>query len=203
MAFGSERELALARLPAQGEATTPLPVIAIDLGPLLPRDEARLDRVRVLCTAEHATVIALDRESGLHAVRCEPGTCTRSPLLARAVSGFDAALPGDGTAVVAYARRDQPQVTVVRLDARAAPLGPAQVPAPCWDPQGGMCGQPTLVAAPSGLMLCARDGSDLVALESPDGGKHWRALGGLQVRTAISNDASAPMQQHRIRKGLD
>jgi hypothetical protein len=203
IAFGSDRELALARVAAGGVASTPLPATALDLGPLLPRDEARRDRVRLLCAAERATLVVLARDHTLRALRCDPGGCARSAALANTVTAFDAAIAPDENAVLAYARSDQPQVTVVRLDARAAPLGPPHTPAPCWDPQGGMCGQPTLVVAPSRLLLCARDGSDLVALESHDGGQRWKPLGGLKVGTAISTDANAPMQQHRIRKGLD
>jgi hypothetical protein len=203
IAFGSDSELALARIAADGAASTPLSATPLDLGPLLPRDEARRDRVRLLCEAERATLVVLARDHTLRALRCDPAGCAQSAALVGSVTAFDAAIaPGD-SAVLAYARSDQPQVTVVRLDARAVPHGPPHTPAPCWDPQGGMCGQPTLVVAPSRLLLCARDGSDLVALESHDGGQRWKPLGGLKVGTAISTDVNAPMQQHRIRKGLD
>jgi hypothetical protein len=201
-AYGTDAELALSRIEPGDEPTRPLPAAALDLGVLLPRDEQRRDRVRVLCAAERATVVVLARDRTLRALRCDRTACAHGPVLAGGVTAFDAVVTGD-TTVVAYTRSDQPQVTVVRLDAKAAPLEPAHTPAPCWDPQGGMCGQPTLVTAPSRLLLCARDGSDLVALESQDGGRHWKPLGGLQVDSAISSDVNAPMQQHRIRKGLD
>jgi hypothetical protein len=203
VAFGTESELALARVHAQVEPSTPLPASAFDIGALVPRDESGRDRVRVLCEAERATLVVLARDRTLQVLRCDPDSCVRTFVLARGVTGFDAALTADDVAVLAYARSDQPQVTVVRVDAGGAVLGDAQTPAPCWDPTGGMCGQPTLVAAPGRLLLCARDGSDLVALESPDGGQRWRPLSGLKVSNAISTDAHAPMQQHRIRKGLD
>jgi hypothetical protein len=203
VAFGSERELALARVPAEGEATLPWPASALQIGALLPRDESRRDRVRVVCGAAHATLVVLGSDETLNVLRCDPASCARTPTLARGVTAFDVAVTVDDVAVVAYARRDQPQVTVVRIDARGSTLAPPQTPAPCWDPTGGMCGQPTLVAEPGRLLLCARDGSDLVALESQDGGERWRPLSGLKVSNALSNDVSAPMEQHRIRKGLD
>jgi hypothetical protein len=203
IAFGSQRELALARVPAQGEPTTPWPAGALEIGALLPRDESNRDRVRVVCEAEHATLVVLGGDQTLNVLRCDSASCARTPTLARGVTAFDVAVTADDVAVVAYARSDQPQVTVVRIDARGSTLAPPQTPAPCWDPTGGMCGQPTLVAAPGRLLLCARDGSDLVALESHDGGQRWRPLSGLKVGNAISTDVSAPMQQHRIRKGLD
>jgi len=203
VAFGSESELALARVSAQGEPTTPWPTSTFAIGPLIPRDESGRSRVRVLCDAERATLVVLGSDQTLHVLRCGPDSCVRTPVLARGVNGFDAAVTADNVAVLAYARSDQPQVTVVRVDSGGAALGDAQTPAPCWDPTGGMCGQPTLVAAPSRLLLCARDGSDLVALESQDGGQRWRPLSGLKVDSAISTDVHAPMQQHRIRKGLD
>ena len=66
-----------------------------------------------------------------------------------------------------------------------------------------MCGQPTLVTDGSRLLLCAREGSDLLALESEDGGRAWKPLSGLKVSTAINTDVNAAMEQHRKRKGLD
>ena len=66
-----------------------------------------------------------------------------------------------------------------------------------------MCGQPTLVADSGRLLLCARDGSDLLAIESEDAGRTWKSMSGLQVSNAAPTDADAPMRQHRLRKGLD
>ncbi len=203
IAFGTDSELALARVSAEGEPTIPWPTSAFAIGALIPRDESSRSRVRVLCDAERATLVVLGSDQTLQMLRCKTDSCVRTPVLARGVDAFDAAVTADDVAVLAYARSDQPQVTIVRIDRGGAVLGAAQTPAPCWDPTGGMCGQPTLVASPSRLLLCARDGSDLVALESQDGGQRWRPLSGLKVGNAISSDVHAPMQQHRIRKGLD
>jgi hypothetical protein len=53
------------------------------------------------------------------------------------------------------------------------------------------------------VLLCGRDGSDLLAIESADGGHHWTAMSGLQGQGGANADPNAPMRQHRIRKGLD
>ena len=66
-----------------------------------------------------------------------------------------------------------------------------------------MCGQPTLVADSGRLLLVGRDGTDLLAIESNDGGEHWLPMSGLKVDHAINTDPSAPMNQHRLRKGLE
>jgi hypothetical protein len=66
-----------------------------------------------------------------------------------------------------------------------------------------MCGKPTLVNDSGRLLLCGRDGADLLAIESNDGGEHWLPMSGLKVDSAISTDVSAPMNQHRLRKGLE
>jgi len=202
IAFGGESELSVVRVPAQGAASTLLPASGYALGPLLPRDEDLRDRVRLSCEGERALLMLLTSGRELFALRCDASSCAQGAALARDVTAFDAVLAGEHT-IVAFARANQPQLGVLRLDARGAPLGKPATPAPCWDPSGGMCGQPTLATAPGRLILSARDGSDLLALESQDGGQRWHPLRGLKVGSAISTDVSAPMQQHRIRKGLD
>jgi hypothetical protein len=202
IAFGTQTELSLASVASDGQASPLLTAAPIALGEALHPEDGGHDRLRMLCGAQSATLVAATRERALLALRCNAGRCERGPELAREVATFDAALAGD-TTLVAYSRSAQPQVVVVRLDARGQPLAAGQTPAACWDPQSGMCGQPTLVADAGRLLLCARDGSDLLALESEDGGEHWKSLSGLKVSGAINTDVSAPMQQHRLRKGLD
>jgi hypothetical protein len=179
-----------------------LPAEPLALGPVVPRDEARHDRMRLLCGREAPSAIVLTAARELMALRCTRERCVRGPQLAREVTGFDAVLSGD-TAVVAYSRKNEPQISVVQVDAQGAARAAAETPAPCWDPAGGLCGQPTLTQAGTRLLLCARDGSDLLALESNDGGRRWQPLPGLQRGTAINTDPNAPLQQHRLRKGLE
>lgn len=201
IAFGTEDELVLTRVAPEGTFSVPLPAAQLALSTPSPDAGTWSERIRIECSAQRAILLALETDGALSLFRCDAGACTRTRV-ARGVAAFDAALSGE-TAVVAYARDGQPQIAIARVDAHGALLGEARTPAPCWDPQGGMCGQPTLVAAPDRLLLCARDGSDLIALESSDAGRHWTPLRGLRAQTPLDGDPSAPMQQHRIRKGLD
>ena len=202
MAFGTREELALVRVGADGVAVPLLPPTALPLGPVLPRDDARRDRVRMQCGPAGVTLMALPENRGLFALRCTRDACVRGPVVATEVVTFDAAHSGDGL-IVAYTRRGEPQIAVLRADAKGAPIGPPQTPAPCWDPEGGLCGQPTLTVAEDRVLLCARENADLLALESNDGGLRWQPLPGLQRGSAISTDPNAPLQQHRRRKGLE
>jgi hypothetical protein len=201
IAYGTARALALSRVTDGGAPSQPLPETALSLGPLVPRNESARDRVRVLCSADHATVLVHGADRVLTILRCDAEACARAEV-APSVAAFDAALSGDD-AVVAYSRDGHPQIAVVRLDARGAPRAPPITPAPCWDPEGGMCGQPTLLAARERLLLCARESSDLLVLESNDGGAGFAPLRGLRVHSTVGTDAGAPMQQHRRRHGLD
>jgi hypothetical protein len=200
--FGTHTELAITRVGTDGVASPLLPATLMNMGePLHPEDPAR-DRVRMLCGAQHATIVAVDAVGDLRAVRCTTQGCEQGQPIARDVTVFDA-VSARGVTLVAYARKRAPQIVVTRLDEHLAPIGPPQTPAACWDPVSGMCGQPTLVADSGRLLLCARDGSDLLAIESDDSGIHWKPMSGLKVKSAISTDVSAPMDQHRLRKGIE
>jgi hypothetical protein len=200
--YGTQSELAIARIGADGEPNAVLPAASIALGdPLHPEDPGH-DRLRLLCRSGRALLVATTRERSLFTLGCDRERCERGPELARDVSGFDASAFGE-TTLIAYARSAQPQLVVLRLDAHGAPLEAGQTPAACWDPHGGMCGQPKLASDGSRLLLCAREDSDLLALESEDGGRVWKTLSGLKVSTAINTDVNAAMEQHRKRKGLE
>ena len=179
------------------------PATPIALGePLHESDPAR-DRLRVWCDATHATAVAVTTDDALVAVRCDATRCETSPALAHDVASFDAKPAADGATLVAYAQRTRPQVVVGRLASGATQLDAVQTPAACWDPDGGMCGQPTLVVDSSRIVLCARDGTDLLAIETEDNGVHWKAMSGLHVSGPSPSEVNAPMRQHRLRKGLD
>ncbi|MFI5308505.1 MAG: hypothetical protein ACHQ53_14195 [Polyangiales bacterium] len=202
VAFGSERALSVSRVPQAGAPVTVLAPTPLALGePLHPEDPSH-DRVRLLCRGEDATVVLADADRHLVSFHCDAQSCEQGPEVARAVMGFDAvALPE--LTLVAYSRSAQPQITVQQLDLHGAPRSASTTPGACWDPTSGMCGLPTLVNDRARVLLCARDGADLLALESSDQGAHWQPLSGLRVQGAVSTDVNAPMQQHRKRKGLD
>lgn len=223
--FGTDAELLVARVAHQtgqaptgaeaqtatqapSAASTPTAVLsaplALPLGAPLTADDPGSDRVRVLCDEASALLVIATANGELRALRCDAERCGPGDAepLATHVSGFDAVRTPAG-ALVAYSEVEEPQLRVLRLDAHGAPRGIATTPAACWDPAGGMCGKPTLAADSGRLLLCARDGSDLLALESDDGGARWKPLSGLKVGSATSTDAKSPMDQHRLRKGLE
>jgi hypothetical protein len=223
VAFGTDSELVVAQLakgarPAtdaeNGSPAPPAPPaapsvlatapLALELGAPLTDDDPGNDRVRVLCGDGGTQLVLATANGELLALRCDGGRCVpgSSTPIATHVVGFDAARTANGT-VLAYSQAEEPQLRVARLDAAGKLLAPAHTPAACWDPAGGMCGKPTLAADSGRLLLCARDGSDLLVLESDDGGARWKPMSGLKVGSATSTDASSPMDQHRLRKGIE
>jgi hypothetical protein len=200
--FGTESALAITRVASDGIAVPLLATTPMAVGMPVHAEDPAQDRMRMLCSADQAIFLFNDVKGGLRALRCDAHTCQEGPLLAHDVDTFDAAAAG-AHVLVAYTRKREPQLAVIRLSTNLQRSGSPQVPAACWDPAGGMCGQPTLVADSGRLLLCARDGTDLLAIESDDEGKSWKPMSGLKVSTAISTDVSAPMDQHRLRKGID
>jgi hypothetical protein len=178
--------------------------LALQLGSPITPDDPGSDRVRVLCGDGGTQLVLVTGNGELLALRCDDARCApgSSTPIATHVVGFDAVRTATGT-VVAYSQAEEPQLRVVRLDAAGKPQAAAHTPAACWDPAGGMCGKPTLAADSGRLLLCARDGSDLLVLESDDGGGRWKPMSGLKIGSATSTDASSPMDQHRLRKGIE
>ena len=132
-------------------------------------------------------------------MRCAGARCTAPRELATRVAGFSVAPVGDGT-LIATTGTQHPEITVHRFNHDGAAVGTPTRPAACWDPLGGMCGQPTLAVGGERVYLIGRDGADLLVLTSNDRGEHWEAprdLGGGAARI----DTKAVMEQHRLRKG--
>lgn len=147
------------------------------------REPAR-DRVVRLCgVANGALLVALDRSDRLHVVRCLDGepTCHVEPI-AHAVRSF-AALAHGAHLTVAYAGDGEAsQVRVRTAPVSSADRGEEQVPAICWSDARGLCGAPSLAYVGGRLLLGAREGTDLMLLESADDGKSWQPLKGLGRR---------------------
>jgi hypothetical protein len=201
IAFGTRDALTLARVDPDGSVATPLASSELALGEPLAAEDPAHDRIRITCSAEQARLFVASANGKLLALRCERAQCTPPSELAREVHSFDVTQHGEQS-LVAYARATHPEIAVLRLDASGRPLSSPIVPAACWDPTSGMCGQPTLVNDSGRLLLVARDAADLLAIESNDGGAHWLPMSGLKVDNAFNTDPSAPMKQHRLRKGL-
>ncbi len=202
VAFGTRSELAIARIAADGSSTWVLPATQLALGDPLHVEDPAHDKLKLSCRGERATLVLATSGNALLALQCDAAACKRSQPLARDVALFDAVQTNDAL-LVAYAQRLQPQITVARLAASGEQLEETQIPAACWDPDGGMCGQPTFAADSGRVLLCGRDSSDLLAIESDDGGHHWKPMSGLQGQGGVNADPNAPMRQHRLRKGLD
>lgn len=147
----------------------------------LARGEA-LDGVRAVlsCDARGALLVAPVRSGGARILACDPdGTCHAGvlrelPRTAKVVASRD-----EGHGVVAYAV-GHGAVRVLRIDARAAPLAASLIPAACWDDGTGLCGPPMLAARNGRILLVTREGADLRALETLDGGASWGPLRTLQ-----------------------
>jgi hypothetical protein len=128
--------------------------------------------------------------------RCTQGT------LASDVSAFDVALTTDRV-VVAFSMQTDPTIVVGSFERSAGVPTKLEARAPyaCWDPPAGLCGRPTLAVLGSRVLLAAREGSDLLVLESSDQGKAFAPLESL-LGDAPTGSTSQPMDQHRLRKGL-
>ena len=179
-AFGHDSALRFGRLTASGDLTVwdelPLKV----QGAVHETDRAR-DRVQRLCGAQNAQGLALTFDGKLVSIACQAGqhACTVSTL-ASGVRGFAAQVTARGVLVGHAGNGERAQVRVQRLDATGKPLAAPLTPGACWSDGHGMCGVPVLARLGSRIVLGAREGSDLLALESPDEGATWEPLRGIR-----------------------
>ncbi len=167
--------------------------------PFHPDDPAR-DRIRLLCNDDHAVVLTLDAARSLSAQACDNEMqCTPAREVGRDTSTYDALLRADDLIVATAGDTDHAQTQVRTFDALLVPTGPAQTPAPCWQPAEGMCGQPTLIQDARRVLLAAREQSDLLVIESLDSGATWQPMTGLKVSQDLAPDGTI-MNIHRDRK---
>jgi hypothetical protein len=143
-------------------------------------DPAR-DHVAFVCGTSEPLGLALTSEGKLVSVSCPRGSAACSVNeLGAGVRGFST-LVSKSSALVAYAGSgDHAQVRVLRLDAHGKAVAPASTPGVCWSDARGMCGVPVLARLGSRVVLGAREGTDLLALESPDEGVSWEPLRGIR-----------------------
>jgi hypothetical protein len=124
--------------------------------------------------------VVLDRERRVHAIRCAPA-CDGWREIGRGVRAFEAAALG-GAILIATVQRARGAQVVRRLDDE---LGPPVRPGACFregelvaEPTG-MCGPPLMVAAEDRVIVGARDGEDVLVVESRDG-RTFEPLRGLR-----------------------
>jgi hypothetical protein len=176
-AFGTEDALVLGEIAATG--LTSAPPVALPLGQPIDDVSRAGDRVQRFCVQEGALATVLDRDQRLQTVFCsQSANLCKLTLIADGIDTY-AALQTEAGLVLAFAgTSDRAQIRVRRTDLRGNVNGPEHTPAACWRPSGGMCGRATLAQLGRRVVLAARDGSDLSALESPDLGASWQPLHG-------------------------
>jgi hypothetical protein len=170
----------------------------------------------LLCDERGAQLVTLRTDTSLWLTACHADASCATPrqlatnvasfaaLTASTTSPTGATATAASTILVAWSGTGNArEIRIVRTDELGTPQGPALTPATCWDPFGGFCGVPTLIQDGSRIVLGAREGSDLLAIESSDSGQHFVTLSGVQVGRALDDSAHDPLQQHRIRKGID
>ena len=201
LAYGSSSELRLARW--QGAAAQPLTAASAELGAPIDPNAAARDKLLVLCTEGLARVLYVDAKQVLRQITCAPERCGAPSELAPAVAQVSAVQRQDVTVLAYYESALSPTIKLLRLDELGRPFAPASVAGSCWEPLGGLCGASTLIADAQRVALLTRDGPDLLALESANTGRTWGTLSGFQQRAAPDSGSASPMQQHRLRKGLN
>jgi hypothetical protein len=183
-------------------ALEPLSVLDVALRAPLDADNPAFDEVRLLCDAERAHVLFTNITHALEQITCDANGCGQPQEIARDVSGYSAVSAGEALVVAFAAPLNAGVVQVIRVDREGHAVARASTPAACWEPLGGMCGTPTLIRDAQRLVLAARDGADLLALESTDLGRTFSTLSGLVVGTGFEASTTSPLQQHRLKKGL-
>lgn len=181
LAFGNDRTLALAALSASGELHV-WPEQPIPLHRVVDERDPAHDRVRTLCVPKgRALAVLRDDKEGLSVLACdrESNSC-RSHALANGVYSFAALSLGERVLVAYAGSRNTAQIRVQTLDARGQTRLAERIPAACWAPTGGLCGTPLLERVGSRLLLGAREGTDMLVLESADDGASWEPLRGLK-----------------------
>jgi hypothetical protein len=164
-------------------------------------EDARLDRVRIVCREAGTQLLWITTTLELWTSICAADGCSTPRSLAKPVSSV-AVLPVETGSVLAFGSPAD-EVRVLRLDSGGNPVAAPIAPSACFEPPSGMCGTPSLVADAQRIILTARDRSDLLALESTDGGKTFTTLSGLAGAGTIEQSTTSPLEQHRKRKGID
>jgi len=178
-AFGTDQTLVLGTL--RGDEHVAATPVSLALGAPIDADDRSRDRVRRLCVHGGMLASALDVHGQLWTVFCpSDGSSCERELVARDVERY-AALVTERSVLFAYAGSvDAPQIRVRSTDLTGVPSGAESIPAVCWTPSSGMCGAPHLAQLGRRIVLSARDGTDLSALESPDLGHSWLPLHGAE-----------------------
>jgi hypothetical protein len=180
LAFGTERELLLATIQPDNSLLA-WPALPLGLTDVVHERDASHDRVQVVCAADkRMLVFARDPHDALLAIVCEPGATCAHRALANDVQSFTAQRMEEELWLAYAGSKNLAQIRLLGLDLKAEARVAERVVAACWAPQGGLCGAPVLARVGQRLLLGAREGTDLMLIESPDGGHNWEPLRGLK-----------------------
>lgn len=203
LAVGTEKGLRLLRTASPVAADPARPPAAgwtslyeqtLALWPEALGSDPSQDRVRLLCDGDAIALVYQDARQTVWTVRCsEEGKCGPAERAVKGAATYDALLQGEDL-WLAYSLSHDGQIRLKRN--QTAPIAPS----PCFAPRKGLCGQPQLLLLQGNLIVTAREGSDLLAVMSPDDGQSFDPLPGLQG-AVLPSDNSA-LQQHRLRKGM-
>ena len=202
LAYGTDSQLRVVRVDAGAAAPRELSMQELRLPGALHGEDSRLDRVRIACREQGAQLLWISADRQLWGSLCAANSCSAPRSLAKGVSSFAALHTETGSVIALGAPLEA--VRVLRLDAQLNPLGAPHMPSACFEPTSGFCGTPGLAADAQRIIVTGRDRSDLLALESTDGGKSFATLSGLLGAAAtIDQSTTSPLEQHRVRKGMD
>jgi hypothetical protein len=179
LAYGHDGALVMADLT--GETLHAFDAVPMHLHEVVDANDEAADRVvRVCGFAGHAVAVAQDRQGALSLVQCSRGgRACRQTVLARGVRSFTA-LAAEGGVLVAYAGEGEfRQVRLRRVQLAHPERAREEVPAVCWSDDRGLCGTPILARLGQRVLLGAREGGDLMLLESDGKGTRFLPLEGL------------------------
>jgi len=136
--------------------------------------DPRQDRVVRLCRKEGALSVVHTSTDELIAVFCaDTELSCRSLSIAKDVRSFAALANPEGAIIAFSGDASTPQMFVRTLDVAQGTLSEPRIPGTCWASSRGMCGRPILARLGARVVLGARQGTDLVLLESADEGVRW------------------------------
>lgn len=203
IAFGSDRELTLVRVEgAQAPVVTALARATLPVHDVLHPDDPARDRVQVRCDGASTALLVLTDKAELVATQCEDTRCEQRTI-APGVTSFAATFARGAAGarlVIAISTKNDPSIALSTWQLGKAPSA-LRVLSGCWDPAAGMCGVPALAADGAQVVLAARERGDLRVIESRDAGATWSARPDMEAATLTN--LAAPMDQHRMRKGLE
>jgi hypothetical protein len=148
--------------------------------------DTTFDHLRVRCpmpgrdAARDVRLLARDAQGRVHAFAAPDGAeALRDTTVATDIRAFDAMHTSHGMLLAFAGISEGAQVRIASLDGQGQLRVAPSVPAACYSPAGGLCGAPILARIGERVVLGAREGTDMLALESSDDGAHFQGLRGL------------------------